>query len=68
MSMHLVSLRRYDTRNYDFFKNQTPTVFNGEAVHDGHPIEPVVVAGGPHRKDTGAIAQQGPLQPAGNTP
>lgn len=48
--------------------NAGQTVFKGEAVHDGHPIKPVVVSGVPHREDAGAIAQQRALQPAGNVP
>lgn len=47
---------------------EKPTVFEGEAVYDGHPVEPVVVAGFPNREDTGAITQQCTLQPVGNLP
>lgn len=42
------------------------TIFKGEAVHDGHPIEPVLVAGVSHREDAWAITQQRALQPAGD--
>lgn len=42
------------------------TIFKGEAVHDGHPIEPVLVAGVSHREDARAITQQCALQPAGD--
>lgn len=49
-------------------RNRRPTVFKGEAVHDGHPIEPVLVAGVAHGKDAWAITQQYALQPAGNIP
>lgn len=49
-------------------RNKGRTVFKGEAVHDGHPIEPVLVAGFAHGEDARAIAQQSPLQPAGDVP
>lgn len=49
-------------------RNRGPTVFEDEAVHDGHPIEPVLVAGVAHGKDAWAITQQYALQPAGNIP
>lgn len=49
----------------DYWKKR-PTIFKGEAVHDGHPIEPVLVAGVSHREDAGAVTQQRALQPAGN--
>lgn len=37
-------------------------------MHDGHPIEPVLVAGVPHREDARPVPQQRALQPAGNIP
>lgn len=49
-------------------RNKGRTVFKGEAVHDGHPIEPVLVAGFAHGEDARAIAQQSALQPAGDVP
>lgn len=49
-------------------KKKRPTISKGEAVHDGHPIEPVLVAGVPHREDARPITQQRALQPARNIP
>lgn len=49
-------------------KVQGRTIFKGEAVHDGHAVEPVLVAGLAHGEETRAIAQQCALQPAGNVP
>lgn len=49
-------------------KRQGRTIFEGEAVHDGHAVEPVLVAGLAHGEETRAIAQQSALQPAGNVP
>lgn len=49
-------------------RNKGRTVFKGEAVHDGHPIEPVLVAGFAHGEDARAITQQSALQPAGDVP
>lgn len=40
---------------------QGRTVFEGEAVHDGHAVEPVLVAGLAHGEQTRAIAQQSAL-------
>lgn len=49
-------------------RNKGRTVFKGEAVHDGHPIEPVLVAGLAQGEDARAITQQSALQPAGDVP
>lgn len=49
-------------------RTTTLTIFKSEAVHDGHPIEPVFVTGLPHREDARAITQQCALQPTGNVP
>lgn len=49
-------------------RDETPTIFEVKAVHDGHPIEPVLVAGITHRKQAGAIADQSALQPVRDGP
>lgn len=49
-------------------ETRRPTVREGEAVHDGHPIEPVLVAGVAHGQDARAVPQQRAPQPARHDP
>lgn len=66
ITLILLNLKINLKKNYSFFLR--PTISKGEAVHDGHPIEPVLIAGVPHGEDARPITQQRALQPAGNIP
>lgn len=64
-----VSLMRLDTKSpFPVRTTRGRTIFEGKAVHEGHAVEPVLVAGLAHGEQTRAIAQQCALQPAGNVP
>lgn len=69
ISKNKVSLMRLDAKSpFPVRTIRGRTIFEGKAVHEGHAVEPVLVAGLAHGEQTRAIAQQCALQPAGNVP